>query len=42
MAIQFDELKDSETANKIRILSRAYSDCLNKIIGILMYGEKIE
>jgi len=36
MAIQFDDLKDAETANKIRILSRAYSDCLNKINGIIM------
>jgi hypothetical protein len=38
MAIQFDELKDPKTAEKIRILSRAYSDCLNKIKGIIMNG----
>lgn len=31
MAIQFDDIKDTETVNKIRILSRAYSDCLSKI-----------
>lgn len=42
IASQFDELKDAETANKIRILIRAHSDCLNKIKGILMYGTKIE